>query len=53
MKLPSDIVDLLEFYDRWIKDRQITDKEQKRKIWWAMFYAWKEKREWIDYAKQP
>jgi len=48
MKLPFDPKKLDEFYERYIKEKGITDKEQKRKIWWAMFYCAKEGREWTD-----
>ena len=39
---------LIEFYDAWILEHGVVDPEQKRRIWWAMFYACKEGREWIE-----
>lgn len=47
-KLPKDAEKLIKFYDEWIEEHNITDPEEKRKIWWAMFYASKEGREWED-----
>ena len=46
--MPNTFQELIEFYDKWIKEHNIVDEEEKRKIWWAMFYCWKEKGEWIE-----
>jgi len=47
-KLPKDTEKLIKFYDEWIEEHNITDPEEKRKTWWAMFYASKEGREWVE-----
>lgn len=45
-----DVSELICFYDEFIKDRKILmPSEQASKIWWAMFYAWKEGKDWIIY----
>ena len=49
MKLPLDLKDLLKFYDGYIEEKRITDKAEKHRIWWAMFYCAKEGREWISH----
>ena len=48
MKLPFDPEELIKIYDNYIKEKGITDKEQKRRIWWAMFYCAKEGTEWRE-----
>jgi len=48
MKLLFDPEKLIEFYDRYIKEKGITDSDHKRRIWWAMFYCANEGREWKE-----
>ena len=45
-KLPFAPKELIEFYDRYIEERGIVDKDLKRRIWWAMFYCAKEGKDW-------
>jgi len=44
--LPFEPEKLDKIYSQYIKEKGITDPEQKRQIYWAMFYAAKEKRLW-------
>ena len=48
IKLPKEADKLIAFYDKWIEEHAITDSEEKRKLWWAMFYASKEGRDWKE-----
>jgi len=39
-----------EFFDKYLNKNGITHQEaQERKLWWAMFYTWKDGGWWIDH----
>lgn len=38
--------ELIAFYDAYVKKHGIFDSEEKRRIWWAMFYCCKECGSW-------
>ena len=38
--------ELIAFYDTYLKKHAIFDPEQRRRIWFAMFYRYKEGGSW-------
>jgi len=48
IKLPFAPQELIAFYEEYCRRHRITDKEQKRKLWWAMFYHAKDGIPWQD-----
>jgi len=44
--IPFEPEKLDKIYSQYIKEKGITDPEQKRRIYWAMFYAAKEQKPW-------
>jgi len=46
--LSSD--ELTKYYDDYCLRHNIDkDTEEARRIWWSMFYKWKDGDEWIEY----
>ena len=51
--IPFDPKALNEFFERYIKEKNIQDPEKRRRIFWAMFYAAKEGRPWKNELQSP
>ncbi len=48
-----DTAELIDFYDSYCKERGIKKRtKEAHDIWWAMFYAHKEGRDWIIHEKE-